>query len=111
MNPYVQLLYAAVASKYGVIVEHEDPPSARSQFSLARKAHGDPILSRISVTISEDQPKRLYLVKCPDEKQNLLAALTSGSIPQTLNGSKPPTEILLESPKSSEPSSEDSGER
>lgn len=86
MSPYVQLLYQALASKWGIIVESEDPPSARSQFYAARKKHNDPALARVSVTILEDQPNRLYLVKCPDEKTNLLTALTSGSSDPTPSG-------------------------
>ena len=72
MSPYVQLLYAALEHPYGVIVEHDNPPSARSQFYAARKAHGDPALQCISVTILEDQPRRLYLVKSPDSTKNIL---------------------------------------
>lgn len=96
MSPYVQLLYAALQTKYGIIVEHENPASARSQFYAARKAHGDSALARISVTILEDQPRRLYLVKCPDEKKNLLSASTSTSTPPTLNGSEAPSAIESE---------------
>jgi hypothetical protein len=72
MSPYVQLLYAALQTKYGIIVQHENPASARSQFYSARKSHNDPALSRISVTILEDQPRRLYLVKSPDPAHNLI---------------------------------------
>lgn len=91
MSPYVQLLYAAMQTRYGIIVEHENPRSARSQFYAARKAHADRALDRISVTLLEDHPTRVYLVKCPDEKKNLLNASTSTSTPATSSGSEPPS--------------------
>jgi len=72
MSPYVQLLYAALQTKYGIIVQSENPRSARSQFYAARKTHADPVLDRISVTLLEDHPTRVYLVKTPDPAKNLI---------------------------------------
>lgn len=86
MTPYVQLLYQALASPLGIIVEHENPRQAQAIFSAQRKKHNDPALQRISITVLEEQPKRLFLVKCPDEKQDLLSAVTSGSLPTTSSG-------------------------
>ena len=68
MNPYVKLLYQALSSPHGLIVTHENPQSARSQFYAARKKHGDPELNRISVTILEGEPTRLYLIHSLESK-------------------------------------------
>lgn len=96
MSPYTQLLYQALESDLGIIVESEDAQVAQTQFVLARKAQADPTLARLSFTILEGQPRRLYIVKCPDEKQNLLSASTSGSMSLTSSGSETPTETKSE---------------
>lgn len=102
-NPYVQLLYQALASEHGIVVSHENPQSARSQFYAARKRHGDPALNVISVTILEGEPNKLYLVKpCPEESPNPSAEPTSGSSSTTSDGSETPTDTPLELPRLSE---------
>ena len=106
MNPYVRLLYQALASDFGIIVAHENPQSARSQFYAARKKHGDPALDIISITILADNPNQLYLVKpCPEESPSPSNEPTSGSSPMTKNGSIEHMETLSELLKQSEPSS------
>lgn len=66
MNPWTELLYRAVASPYGIIVAHEKPDVAVSQFRLA--AAKDPILRSVSLTRLADDPGKIYLVaKLPEE--------------------------------------------
>jgi beta-galactosidase GanA len=75
MSPYVQQLYQALASPYGIVVMHENPATARMHYSQHRKKHGDPALQRISITILADEPKKLWLVKSPDPTKTLAEAL------------------------------------
>lgn len=101
MSPYIQLLYLAMTKPLGIIVEHENPQSARATFYAQRKKHGDPQLDTISITILEGQPNKLYLFRCPKESPPPSAEPTSGSSTTTSNGSETNTETPSESPKQS----------
>lgn len=70
MSPWVQLLYQALDTPWGIVVSHENPRSAQARFSYERKKHGDPALSRVSCTVLETEPLHVYLVtKVPDNAQ------------------------------------------
>jgi hypothetical protein len=64
VNAYAQLLYAALDTKYGLIVSHHNRAQALTAFDRERRK--DPVLKRLSLTCPEDQPNWLMIVKCPD---------------------------------------------
>lgn len=100
MTPFAELLFAALDAEYGVIVEHSDRRYAHTMFAKERRKN--PLFKRISFTMPEEQPHWLMLVKCPDEKQNLLTVIMSTSTSPTSSGSEPPTAKASESTEPSE---------
>ena len=63
MDPWLQLLYRALVSPYGIVVRHEDPAVARATFQSKARASDDPALRLLSFTIRPEHPRTLFIVR------------------------------------------------
>lgn len=63
MDPWLQLLYRALTSPYGIAVRHEDPAVARATFQAKARAADDAALRLLSYTIRPEHPKTLWILK------------------------------------------------
>lgn len=63
MDPWLQLLYRALTSPYGIVVRHEDPAVARATFQAKARGSEDPALRLLSYTIRPEHPRTLFIVK------------------------------------------------
>ena len=63
--PLIELLYNALNSPLGLIVESPDPRALMQKLYALRK--DDPALSLISLSISKVNPNNLLILRRPDE--------------------------------------------
>lgn len=55
--------YSALSSKYGIVVETDNPERLKARLYTARSELRDPLLNDISIRPSPFQPTQLWLIK------------------------------------------------
>lgn len=64
LAPWLEILYTAAASKYGVVVAvSAGPEAAKQYFYRARAQSKDPSLAKLQIRTSPDTEGELWIVK------------------------------------------------
>ncbi len=60
---YLELLYQACASAFGIVVWTDDALKLRQRLYVARRESGDPLFDSLSFVTSPTNPENLWIVK------------------------------------------------
>jgi len=60
---YIELLYQALASAYGIVVWSDNPDKLRQRLYVTRRDIGDPDMDCLSFLASPTNPEHLWIVK------------------------------------------------